>query len=183
MSDYSDIEEVIPPDVGGLDLGIVTAMLPTADEVYAGLWAGGGVLVGIVAGKAVEGFLLNTVRAPRFVLPFAHAALGVGLGKFAARYSAPAGVGIAGAFGALALVRALDIFFNIKVKALSGFEDSDLGDLADLLDGDGDMLPPELQGFDEMLPPELQGFDDIAVEDRGMGQVTAQESYSYAGGY
>ena len=176
MSDYSDIEEILPPDVsdyGDYRPDMLKTYLPSATEVYQGLLAGSGVLAGVVIGKAVESFLTGTVRAPRLALPFAHAALGVVAGTAVSRWSAPVGVGLAGAFGALAIVRALDIFFNVKVRALSGFDDADISDLADLL-----------EGSDDLLPPELQGFDQVAVEDRGvgmMGQVTASESYAYAG--
>lgn len=168
MSNY---DEIVPPDVSGLDLGFIREIWPGTDEVMSSLYAGGGALAGLAGGKLLEKWVGS--RIPKFLVPVMHATLGLAAAKFVAGKYASVGVGMAGAFGALALVRAFEIYFNspiLRDVALGGFDGADLGSISDLLGGGADVLPPELQGLDQIAIEERQrlgGLAQVQVENVG----------------
>jgi len=172
----NDIEEIMPPEVSGLNEGMVTALMPTASEFTNTLWAGAGVVGGMVVARQIEKIATDTLKLPRVTLPFIHGIVGIMVGKAVSRYSQPLGVGAVGAFGAYALVRALDSFLGVKVPGFSAFDD--VGDIADLLadvDGgdDGNILPPELMGADYAnIPEDMNGaMGQVSVETSGYRRI------------
>lgn len=144
MENYDGLDEIIPPDVSGLGLGKLTAMLPGREELTQAAIAGGGVTAGLLGGLGLERLLRNTFPAlPKAAIPAIHVVGGVAIGKIVAGISGPFGVGVASGMVALGIVRALQTWLKLDIS-LSGLADlDDLADLADLM-GEEDLLPPEL---------------------------------------
>lgn len=167
ISIMGNYDEIVPPDMGGLDLGFINDLWPSTTEVMSFGKAGAGVIGGVLAARWVENQLTSR-GLPKFATPVVHGIIGIAAAKYVSRWDEAVGVGIAGAFGAFAVSRLIEIVTG-RSYGISGFDGVGMDGFADLLGED-------------VLPAELGGMD-IGVETRqlgagmgGMGQVSVEQA-------
>lgn len=154
---YSSYDEIMPPSMGEYGgLGAwMDELWPQTGEVMDFGKAGVGVVGGFMAARYIENMLTGR-NVPRFLIPVIHGVAGIAAAKWISKWDGAIGAGIAGAFGAKAVVSALDLVLgaNNPLK-LNGLGD----DLGDLLGGDT-ILPGGMSGYDGI---------DVSVETRQIG--------------
>jgi len=150
-------DEILPPSMGEFGLGAwADELWPQTGEVMEFATAGVGVVGGFMAARYIENFLVGR-NTPRFLVPLAHGVLGIAAAKWVSKWNGPLGAGVAGAFGAKAVVSALDMILGERNPlSLKGMDGGDLGDLL---------------GGDTILPGGMSGYDgiDVSVEQRAIG--------------
>lgn len=179
--DFSDLDAVIPPEIGMLDQLAIKQFLPSAQELQQTVMAGAGVGGGIVIGLGVERFLGNNISMiPRGAYPFVHVGLGAIGGKLISGWAPAAGVGFAAGMAGLGVIRFLQSYLGMDISLSAALAGADLASLNDLM-GDDDLLPPELQGLDSMtvedrpmsqIPSDVSGYGNVVVEERSLSGWT-----------
>lgn len=152
-------DEIMPPAMGEFGLGAwMDDYWPQTGDVMDFGKAGLGVVGGFMAARYLENMLAGR-NLPRFLIPVAHGIVGIVAAKYVIKWDSSIGAGVAGAFGAKAVVSALDMVLGANNPlSLKGLGD----DLGDLLGGDS-ILPGGMGGYD--------GYDgiDVSVETRQIG--------------